>query len=104
MTDSLNPGQIMRTATAFWESKALLTAVELDLFTTLGGDSLTAGELRGRLSIAERGARDFFDALVALRFLLREGDGPQGRCEAAGFTRFEIIPLVGPTSAAIAFK
>ncbi|RMF70683.1 MAG: methyltransferase, partial [Acidobacteria bacterium] len=65
--------------TAFWASKVLLTAVEFDLFSTLAGASMTATELGEALGIHPRGRFDFFDALVALGFLEREGDGPQGR-------------------------
>jgi hypothetical protein len=36
MNSRLDPSHIMQTATAFWASKVLLTAVELELFTTLG--------------------------------------------------------------------
>lgn len=35
MHEQLDPGHIMQTATGFWASKVLLTAVELDLFTSL---------------------------------------------------------------------
>lgn len=79
MNGRLDPSHIMQTATAFWASKVLLTAVELDLFSTLGDGSLTAAELGGALELHPRGTYDFFDALVALQFLDREGDGPDGR-------------------------
>jgi hypothetical protein len=79
MNDQLDPSRIIETATAFWASKVLLTAVELDLFSTLGDGSMTASELGERLGLHPRGTYDFFDALVALRFLDRDGDGPQGR-------------------------
>ena len=79
MNEPLDPSHIMQTATAFWASKVLLTAVELDLFTTLGGGELTAAQLGERLGLHARGTYDFFDALVALQFLDREGDGPEGR-------------------------
>jgi hypothetical protein len=79
MTTQPDPSRIMQTATAFWASKVLLTAVELDLFSTLGDDGMTAPELGEALGLHPRGTYDFFDALVALRFLGREGDGPQGR-------------------------
>ncbi len=69
----------METATAFWASKVLLTAVEFDLFTTLGDGSMTAAELGEALELHPRGTYDFFDALVALEFLERDGDGPEGR-------------------------
>ena len=79
VTEPLNPGHIMQTATAFWGSKTLLTAVELDVFSTLGAGPLTASQLGERLGLHPRGTYDFFDALVALGFLERQGDGPEGR-------------------------
>jgi hypothetical protein len=69
----------MQAATGFWASKVLLTAVEFDLFSSLGDAFMTADELGAALSIHPRGRYDFFDALVALGFLQREGDGPAGR-------------------------
>jgi hypothetical protein len=79
MTNNLDPGHIMQTATAFWASKALLTAVELDLFTKLGDGATTAAELGKAAGLHPRGTYDFFDALVALKFLNRDGDGPDGK-------------------------
>ncbi|MGH8505391.1 MAG: methyltransferase [Stenotrophobium sp.] len=79
MEKQLDPSHIMQTATAFWPSKVLLTAVELKLFTVLGKDSMNAGDLGAALGLHPRGTYDFFDALVALKFLERDGDGPQGR-------------------------
>lgn len=79
MHQPLDPGHIMETATGFWASKVLLTAVELGVFTTLGEKSMTAEELGELLELHPRGIYDFFDALVALKFLDRDGNGPEGR-------------------------
>lgn len=79
MNERLDPSHIMQTGTAFWASKVLLTAVEVGLFTTLGGGAMTAQQLGNALGLHPRGTYDFFDALVALKFLNRAGDGPQGR-------------------------
>ena len=76
---ALDPSHIMQTATAFWASKVLLTAVEFDLFTQLGDDAMTADQLGNRLGIHPRGRYDFFDALVASGFIAREGDGSEGK-------------------------
>jgi hypothetical protein len=73
------PVKILETGFAFWPARVLLTAVELGLFTKLGTKSMTAEELGRVLELHPRGTYDFFDALVALGFLEREGDGPQGR-------------------------
>jgi len=78
MNNQPDPSHIIQTATAFWASKVLLTAVELDLFSTLGDGSLTARQIGERLDIHPRGRFDFLDALLALNFLDRDGDGPEG--------------------------
>ncbi|RUU12842.1 methyltransferase, partial [Mesorhizobium sp. USDA-HM6] len=49
------------------------SAVELGLFSELAACPLDGETLRGRLGLHQRGARDFFDALVALRMLERDG-------------------------------
>ena len=64
MTAQADPSHIMQTATAFWASKVLLTAVEFDLFTTLDDKAMTADELGDELDLHPRGTYDFFDALV----------------------------------------
>jgi hypothetical protein len=72
-TTTPTPEAIMELGHAFWGSRALLSAVELGLFSELaGGSALDAKALRKRLGIQPRGARDFFDALVALGVLERE--------------------------------
>ena len=79
MREQLDPTHIMETAWGFWSSKVLLTAVEVDLFTTLGIEAMSASQLGDALGLHPRGTFDFFDALVAMKFLNRDGDGPQGR-------------------------
>jgi len=69
------PDSILQTAFAFWSSKVLLTAVEFGVFTRLGDGRMTGAELGAALGMHPRGVADFFDALVAMRFLEREGDG-----------------------------
>ncbi len=69
----VSPTRILELGFAFWASKTLLSAVELGLFATLATDGpLDAETLRRRLGLHARGARDFFDALVALRMLERD--------------------------------
>jgi predicted O-methyltransferase YrrM len=75
----LDPGPILQTAFSFWSSKVLLTAVEFGVFTQLGQRRVTGEELGGELGLHSRGISDFFDALVAMRFLGREGNGPAAK-------------------------
>ena len=76
---TLSPSKIMEVGMAFWPAKVLLSAVELGVFTTLGGGSMTGIELHNALDLHSRSNPDFFDTLVALGFLNRDGDGADGR-------------------------
>ena len=78
MKDTLDPAHILKVGLAFWGSKVLLTALEFEVFTRLGKGSMTGEELGKGIGLHPRGISDFFDALVALKFLDREGDGPVG--------------------------
>jgi hypothetical protein len=69
----------MEVGMAFWPAKVLLSAIELRLFTELGSTAMTGAELRAALRLHPRADPDFFDTLVALRFLERDGDGPLAR-------------------------
>ena len=72
----LTPDPIMELGIGFWASKTLLSAVELGLFSALAeAGPLDADELRERLGLHPRSARDFFDALVALEMLERDDGG-----------------------------
>jgi hypothetical protein len=77
--ESLTPARIMEVGMAFWPAKTLLSAVELGLFTRLGKGAMTGDELQKALGLHRRANPDFFDTLVALRFLEREGDGADAR-------------------------
>jgi precorrin-6B methylase 2 len=69
----VSPDRILQTGLGFWASKALLSAVELELFTHLASGPQDLDTLRGRAGLHPRSARDFLDALVALGFLERSG-------------------------------
>ncbi len=73
MGQDVSPFQIMQLGFGCWSSKTLLSGVELGLFTALGAGPLSLEEIRSRLGLHERSARDFLDALVALGMLEREG-------------------------------
>src|SRR5262245_16434594 len=74
MAQEVTPDAIMQLGFGYWGSKALLSAVELGLFTELAKAPLALEDIRARLDLHERSARDFLDALVALGMLRREQD------------------------------
>ena len=65
------PDRILQVGLGFWVSKALLSAVEVELFTELAKHPEDLETLQARLNLHPRSARDFLDALVSLKFLER---------------------------------
>ena len=69
---TLTPDRLVELGYAFRGARALMSAVELGVFTALARSALNGNELQQRLGMAERGAKDFLDALVALGLLQRD--------------------------------
>ena len=82
---AVTPDRIMQIGLGFWASKTLLSAVELGVFTELAASPLDASELADRLGLHPRSAKDFFDALVSLGMLEREGERYKNTAETAQF-------------------
>jgi predicted O-methyltransferase YrrM len=74
----VDPSKIMQIGSGFFATKTLLSAVELELFTTLAREAKTGQALQDELGLHPRAAADFLDALVALGFLQREGQSMTG--------------------------
>jgi hypothetical protein len=66
------PEHIMQLGLGFWASKTLLSAVELGVFSALANAPADLPALQKKLGLHQRSARDFLDALVALKLLERE--------------------------------
>ena len=82
--DAVTPDRLLNVAFGFAASKAVLSAVELGVFTRLASHGPhTAEQLRDALSLHPRAAVDFFDTLVALNFLDRDAAGRYRNTPAA---------------------
>jgi len=75
----VTPDHIMQIGMGFWASKALLSAVELGVFTYLADGPKTGPEIERSLGLHPRGTYDLLDTLVALGLLARDGDGVAGQ-------------------------
>lgn len=71
---SSNPARILELSGKYWESFALHTGVELDIFTLLDEEGMTIDEIASELSLSKRGAKALVSALTALGFLEKEGE------------------------------
>jgi predicted O-methyltransferase YrrM len=70
----VSPVSILQVATGFWASQALMTAVDLRIFTILFGGQKTAAEIAAEAGIDPAAAEALLDANCALGFLHRNGE------------------------------
>lgn len=70
---TLTPEKIMKVGFGFFNSKVLLSAVRMGLFTQLAQNPMSGEQIREAFDLDGRGLYDWLDALVALGFLEREG-------------------------------
>ena len=55
MSTDIDPGRIFERGEAFMASKTLLSAIELDLFTHLGGQAMTADQIERKVGLHPAG-------------------------------------------------
>lgn len=67
----------------YWETKILLTAVRLDVFSTLDGKARTAHEIALKIGADESALRLLLNALVAMRLLAKDGESYRNAGAAA---------------------
>ncbi|MEF3365194.1 methyltransferase [Methylocystis sp. 9N] len=72
MTAKPSPEKLLALGLSFWNAKALLSAVEIGVFDALAGGPADLPALTKKLGLHPRSARDFLDALTAMKILKRE--------------------------------
>ena len=65
--------RLFEIGTAYRQAKVLLSAVQLGVFSALANGPRDATALAKEIQVHSRPARDFFDALVAMSLLTRDG-------------------------------
>ncbi|MBV8193695.1 MAG: hypothetical protein JO339_41200, partial [Alphaproteobacteria bacterium] len=70
----LDTTRLQRMAQAYWESAALMAAVELDVFTAIGRGHDTIATVAKAVDITERNAERLLTALTAMTLLERDGE------------------------------
>jgi SAM-dependent methyltransferase len=96
--DAVTPDMIMQTAMGFMAAKHLFAASELGVFEALGQGPANLDELAARTSVPRRTLRISVDAMVALGFVVRQGDrynnGPVAATFLAGRTPADLRPFL----------
>ena len=82
-SETVSPEGIIDLANGFRGAKALMSAVELGVFSAVAAGPLGLEALRTAIGIDTRGARDFLDSLVALGLLARDAAGRYSNTPAA---------------------
>jgi SAM-dependent methyltransferase len=82
-----SPDELLALSRGFQESRILLTGAELDLFTLLSKEALTAEEIAARLGADVRALTVELDALAAMQLLVKVDDtyrtSPEASCLSA---------------------
>jgi 2-polyprenyl-3-methyl-5-hydroxy-6-metoxy-1,4-benzoquinol methylase len=80
----LTPERIFNALNAHEQTSALLTAIELDIFSAIGAGANTAAAIAGKTGTAEKGARVLCDFLTVHGFLTKE-NGRYGLTQESAF-------------------
>lgn len=83
--DEPSPALLFDTLNGSYRIAAIRSAIELDLFTTLADQSLTAAELAQGVRAAPRGVRIVSDVLAMMGFLEKVGDRYRQTADSATF-------------------
>ena len=70
----LDTTRLQKMAQAYWESAALMAAVELEVFTAVAHGQDTIPAVARAVGISERNAERLLTALTAMTLLTREGE------------------------------
>ena len=70
----LDTTRLQKMAQAYWESAALMAAVELEVFTAIAHGQDTIASVAKTVGISERNAERLLTVLVAMTLLTRDGD------------------------------
>jgi len=77
------PGELLEISGFFWKTCVLQTAVKLDVFTAIGEQKLTAGEIASKIAGAQKGVERLLNALAAMALLDKQNEfytnTPSGR-------------------------
>lgn len=73
-TQEWNPGQLLEISGYFWKTCTLHAGVKLDIFTAIGREQKTAGDIAQKLDVDERGAGMLLNALAAMDLLVKSDD------------------------------
>src|SRR5690348_6263039 len=68
-----SPQLLFETINAYQRTSALKAAIDLEIFTVIGGTPTTALQIAQRCNCAERGIRILCDFLVIIGFLTKNG-------------------------------
>lgn len=102
MADQTNPAgrvdtvRLQRISKAFWESAALMSAVELDIFTAIAHGNNTIATLADAVGITPLNAERLLTALTAMQLLTRQGESFANAADVQKFLVADEPSYAGP--------
>jgi hypothetical protein len=80
-----NPGQLLQLSGQYWATCTLHAAVKLDVFSAIGNEQLTSGNIAQKLNGDKEGVKRLLDALAAMNLLEKAGDKYSNTPESRSF-------------------
>ena len=68
-----NTGELLALSGKYWHTCTLHAGVKLGIFSEIGEDHVSAGEMAGQIGVDERGITALLDALSAMELLVKTG-------------------------------
>ena len=80
-------GQLLSMSSYYWRSSTVHAGVQLDIFSELGNQRLTAAQLSNKMGGSQRGVEMLLNALTALGLLIHNDEGYGN----SGFSRTHLV-------------
>jgi len=90
-----NPGLLLKLSGSYWQTCALHTAVKLNLFTTIGQETMATKEVAAKAGLHEGALARLLDALTAMQLLVKENDYYQNTPSAVKFLSADSKSYIG---------
>ena len=80
-----NPGRLLQLSGQYWPTCTLHAAVKLGVFSAIGNEQITSGDIAQKLNGDKKGVTRLLDALAAMNLLEKAGDKYSNTPESSFF-------------------
>lgn len=90
-----NPGRLLQLSGQYWPTCTLHAAVKLGVFSAIGNEQITSGDIAQKLNGDKKGVTRLLDALAAMNLLEKAGDKYSNTPESRSFLSKDSPEYIG---------